>query len=42
MVVHFDNAIPHMAKGTIGYLRANRLTRASHSAFSPDLAPLDF
>jgi histone-lysine N-methyltransferase SETMAR len=42
MVVHFDNATPHTAKCTIDYLRANRLTRARHPAFSPDVAPSDF
>jgi hypothetical protein len=39
MVVYFDNATPHTTKGTIDYLQANRLTRAPHPAFSPDLAP---
>jgi hypothetical protein len=42
MVLHVDNATPDTAKGTIGYLRANRLTRALHPCFSPDLAPSDF
>jgi hypothetical protein len=42
MVVHFNNATPHTAKCTIDYLRANRVTRARHPAFSPDLAPSGF
>jgi hypothetical protein len=42
MMVHFDNAIQHTAKGTIDYLRANRWTRAPPPAFSPDLAPSRF
>jgi hypothetical protein len=42
MVVHFDDITAHIAMCTIGYLRANRLTRVPHPAFSPDLARLDF
>jgi histone-lysine N-methyltransferase SETMAR len=42
MVMHFDNTTLYTTKCTIDYLRANRLTRAPHPAFSPDLAPSDF
>jgi hypothetical protein len=42
IVLHFDNATHHTTKYTIDDLRANRLTRVSHPAFSPDLAPSDF
>jgi histone-lysine N-methyltransferase SETMAR len=42
IVVHFDNATSHTAKCMIDYLRANRLTRVLHPAFSPDLAASDF
>jgi histone-lysine N-methyltransferase SETMAR len=42
MVLHFDNASPHTARSTIGYMNRNRLARASHLPFSPDLAPSDF
>jgi hypothetical protein len=42
MVVHFDNATLRAAKCMIGHLRANRLARAPHPAFSPDLAPSYF
>jgi hypothetical protein len=41
-MMHFDNATPHTAKCTIDHLRANRLARGSHPAFSPDLTPSDF
>jgi histone-lysine N-methyltransferase SETMAR len=42
MVLHFDNATSHTSKCTIVDLRANRLTRVPHPAFSPDMAPSDF
>jgi hypothetical protein len=42
MVVHFDNVIRHTVKCVIYYLRANRVTRVPHRAFSPDLAPSTF
>jgi hypothetical protein len=42
MMVHFDNGTQHSVKRTINYLKANRLMRAPHSVFSPDLAGSDF
>jgi hypothetical protein len=41
-VLHFDNASPHMARFTIGYMNRNCLVRAPHPPFSPGLAFSDF
>jgi hypothetical protein len=40
--MHSDNAQPHTAKMSRGYIGLNRMKQASHPLHSPDLAPLDF
>jgi histone-lysine N-methyltransferase SETMAR len=42
ILLHFDNATPHTAGETLGFLKSHRMKRAPHPAFSPDLAPSDF
>jgi histone-lysine N-methyltransferase SETMAR len=42
MIVHADNAGPHVAKCITEYMDHNSLKRASHPPYSPDLAPSDF
>jgi hypothetical protein len=39
---NFDNATPHTARETLGFLKSHRMKRAPHPAFSTDLAPSDF
>jgi hypothetical protein len=41
MAMHFESTTPGTTKCTIDYLRTNRLMRAPHPAFSPDLAVSD-
>jgi histone-lysine N-methyltransferase SETMAR len=41
-VIHFDNAKPHNGKIVQEYFKANRLRRAPHPAFPPDVAPTNF
>jgi hypothetical protein len=42
MIVHADNAGPHVAKCVTEYMDHNSLKRAPHPPYSPDLAPPDF
>jgi hypothetical protein len=42
MIVHTDNACPHIAKCVTEYIDHNLLKRAPHPPYSPDLAPFDF
>jgi hypothetical protein len=42
MIVHADNAGPHVAKCVTEYMDHNPLKRAPHSPDSPDLAPSEF
>jgi histone-lysine N-methyltransferase SETMAR len=42
LVLHFDNATVHTARCTQEFMRENRMRRAPHPPFSPDLAPSDF
>jgi hypothetical protein len=41
LVVHADNARPHVAKQTTDYMEQNGMKRASHLPYSPDLALSD-
>jgi transposase len=42
LMVHADNARPHVAKRIKQYLEDNNLKSAPHAPYSPDLAPSDF
>jgi histone-lysine N-methyltransferase SETMAR len=42
LIVHADNARPHVFRQTIDYLERNGMKRALHPPYSPDLAPSDF
>jgi histone-lysine N-methyltransferase SETMAR len=42
LIVHADNARPHVARQTIGFLEQNGMKRGPHPPYSPDLAPSDF
>jgi transposase len=42
LVIHADNARPHVAKIVKGFLDAHGLRAAPHPPYSPDLAPSDF
>jgi hypothetical protein len=40
--VHADNARQHTAKLSAQYFNENQMKLATHSSYSPDLAPSDF
>jgi hypothetical protein len=42
LLVHADNARPHIAKLSTQYFNENRMKSAVHSPYFPDLAPSDF
>jgi hypothetical protein len=42
LIVHSDNARPHTAKKALDFFEQNRMERAPHPPYSPDLAPCDF
>ena len=42
LTVHYDNARPHTARKVFCYLVENRMMKAPHHPFSPDVAPSDF
>lgn len=42
LIIHADNARPHVATVTQQFLEHNAMKRAPHPAYSPDLAPSDF
>jgi hypothetical protein len=39
---HEDNARPQAAKLSLNFLEANRITKALHPPYSPDVVPSDF
>jgi hypothetical protein len=39
VIIHADNALPHVAKLTQQFQEHNSMKRAPHPAYSPDLAP---
>jgi hypothetical protein len=41
LIIHSDNARSHKAKKTLDFLELNRMERATHPPYSPDLAPCD-
>jgi histone-lysine N-methyltransferase SETMAR len=42
LIVHANNAPPHVSRQTIDYFERNGMKRAPHPPYSPDLAPSDF
>jgi histone-lysine N-methyltransferase SETMAR len=42
LIIHADNARPHVAKLTEQFQEHNSMKRGPHPAYSPDLAPSDF
>jgi histone-lysine N-methyltransferase SETMAR len=42
LVIHADNARPHIAKVVLDFCEENGITLAPHPPYSPDLAPSDF
>jgi hypothetical protein len=42
LIIHADNARPHVAKLAQQFQEHNSVKRAPHQAYSPDLAPSDF
>jgi hypothetical protein len=42
MIVHAENAGPDVAECVTEYMDYSSLKRASHTLYSPDLAPSDF
>jgi histone-lysine N-methyltransferase SETMAR len=42
LLVHADNARPHIAKLSTQYFNENRMKSATHPPYSYDLAPSDF
>jgi hypothetical protein len=42
LIVHADNARPDTVKLSVDYMDANRMTRAPHSPYLPDLAAPEF
>ena len=42
IILHFDNARPHISKKVLEYLESHDMERAPHPPFSPDIAPADF
>ena len=42
IVLHFDNARPHISKKVLQYLASHDMERAPQPPYSPDLAPSDF
>jgi transposase len=42
MIVHVDNAGPHVLKYVTEYMDHNSMKRAPHPPYSPHLAPSDF
>jgi hypothetical protein len=42
LIVHSDDTHPHTGRATLEFLDQNRMKRAPHPPYSPDLAPCDF
>lgn len=42
ITLHFDNARPHTAEKVRQYMKCNKMKRAPHPPYSPDIAPSDF
>ena len=42
LILHFDNARPHVSKIVSEYLESHGMKRAPQPPFSPDIAPSDF
>ena len=42
LILHFDNARPHISKKVMEYLDQNEIKRAPQPPYSPDIAPSDF
>jgi histone-lysine N-methyltransferase SETMAR len=42
LIIHADNARPHIARKIFKFCRENRLEMAPHPPYSPDLTPADF
>jgi histone-lysine N-methyltransferase SETMAR len=42
MIIHAENAGPHVAKCVMEYMELNSLKSVPHLPYSPDLAPSDF
>ena len=42
IIVHYDNARPHIAKIVNDFLESHDMDKAPHPPFSPDIAPSDF
>jgi histone-lysine N-methyltransferase SETMAR len=42
LLVHADNARPHITKLSTQYFNENRMKSTPHPPYSPDLAPSDF
>ena len=42
LVLHYDNARPHISKKVLNYLEDNDIIRAPQPPYSPDIAPSDF
>ena len=42
LILHFDNARPHISKKVKEYLDQNDIKRAPQPPYSPDIAPSDF
>ena len=42
LILHFDNARPHISKKVVNYLACNDMKRAPQPPYSPDIAPSDF
>ena len=41
-VIHADNAKPHTSKKTVEFFEENKIKKAIHPSYSPDVAPTDF
>ena len=42
ITIHFDNVQPHTAQKVNQYMKCNKMKRAPHPPYSPDIAPSDF
>ena len=42
LILHFDNARPHVSKKVMEYLKSHNMERAPQPPYSPDIAPSDF
>jgi histone-lysine N-methyltransferase SETMAR len=42
LIIHAENAWPHIARLTVAFFEDNRMKMESHPPYSPDIAPSDF